>query len=45
LRLLYGDIRLNKKLLHLASYGHALDLPFGIHSDYLGNAILAIVIE
>jgi hypothetical protein len=29
----------------LASYGHALDLPFCIHSDYLGYAILAIVIE
>jgi hypothetical protein len=42
---LYGDFGLNKKLLHLASYGHALDFPFCIHSDYLGYAILAIVIE
>jgi hypothetical protein len=29
----------------LASYGHALNLPLSIHSDYLGYSILAIVIE
>jgi len=42
---LYSNLGLNKELLHLPSYGHAFDLTLGIDCDYLGDAILAIVIE
>ena len=43
--LLYSNLGLNKELLYLTIYGHALDLALGIDCDYLGDSILAIVIE
>lgn len=43
--LLYSNLGLNKELLQLPSYCHALDLTLGIDCDYLGDAVLAVVVE